>query len=175
MMYEVNYGDYILERFWEKIKVNNQNGCWEWQGSTSQGYGNITINKKRYQTHRLAYETNKGLIPKGMELDHLCRNRICCNPEHLEVVSKEENIRRGLWHKTINWQTLKMFCLRGHPLFGDNLYIDEKHKKRHCKTCRNLNYQKYKSFIVIKNHKSHFLETGTITKLDSLQASSTEE
>jgi hypothetical protein len=81
--------------------IDEATGCWVWQqGKSSAGYGMKWIEvdgaAKRVYAHRLFYERDRGPIPKGMELDHLCRNRGCCNPAHLEVVTKVENIRRGI-------------------------------------------------------------------------------
>lgn len=78
--------------------------CWEWEGGTNlQGYGQVSAPgvKSAQSTgriipvHRLAYRLFKGPIPRGMEIDHLCRNRLCCNPSHLEAVTRTENIRRS--------------------------------------------------------------------------------
>lgn len=75
-----------------KIKIYTNKGCWLWLNSKSpNGYGNF-----RYQSsHRYIYELSKGRVKNGYDLDHLCRNRICCNPNHLEEVMREENSFRG--------------------------------------------------------------------------------
>jgi hypothetical protein len=72
-------------------------GCWIFNGATSNGYG-IVKNADGYPSgaHRLMYEAAKGQIPDGLVLDHLCRVPCCVNPDHLEAVTQEENIRRGL-------------------------------------------------------------------------------
>lgn len=76
--------------------VNAESGCWEWQhAQVGNGYGRGTFDGVEMLSHRYYYEASKGAIPPGLDLDHLCRNRICCNPEHLEAVSRAENARRG--------------------------------------------------------------------------------
>jgi hypothetical protein len=79
------------------IKVN-ENGCWEWQGACDpDGYGAIKFKGKKHNTHKIAYEFyNSTTVEKGLDLDHLCRNRCCCNPDHLEPVTRSVNAKRGL-------------------------------------------------------------------------------
>lgn len=75
--------------------------CWEWTGClNSKGYGCVQIDKKRHLTHRASYQLHIGDIPDGLTLDHLCRNKKCCNPHHLEPVSVGENVRRHLAAQT---------------------------------------------------------------------------
>lgn len=72
--------------------------CWLWTGRlNNKGYGRVTLwaKKRGYMAHRMAYEFAVGPIPDGLEIDHLCRNRICCNPSHLEPVTHQENVRRA--------------------------------------------------------------------------------
>jgi hypothetical protein len=102
-------------------RVERTRGCWPWCGYiTPQGYGryNRTIGGKRraIQAHRLVYETEVGPIPEGMSLDHLCQNKWCVNPHHMEVVTRGENVSRGTenfewknriahWHETGRWES----------------------------------------------------------------------
>lgn len=77
-------------------RINPDNGCWEWQGElNSNGYGRVWRNNKRIMAHRGFYELHRGPIPEGLELDHLCRNKPCVNPAHLEPVTHAENVRRA--------------------------------------------------------------------------------
>ena len=72
-------------------------GCWEWTGArVPGGYGKLTIKGKSVSAHRKFYEDAKGAIPEGYYLDHLCKNRPCVRPDHLEVVTPTENVRRSI-------------------------------------------------------------------------------
>lgn len=84
-------------RFWAKVDVGHPLGCWEWRGQkTLTGYGSFPLERGRgIMAHRFAYQQLVGEIPEGLELDHLCRNRGCVNPDHLEPVTHLENMRRS--------------------------------------------------------------------------------
>lgn len=122
-------------RFWSK--VTKTDGCWLWEGSLSHnGYGifNLTRGeeKRTWRSHRLAYTWLVAPIPEGMQLDHLCRTRRCVNPDHLEVVTEEENKLRGMSVCTLN--ALKTHCKHGHEFTPENTWY-EGHWRR-CRTCR---------------------------------------
>jgi len=85
-----------LEKALQRYIVDEETGCWLWTGATRGGYGRLKLTDHgMMQAHRASYEFHKGKIPEGMCLDHLCRNRSCINPDHLEPVTIQENIRRG--------------------------------------------------------------------------------
>ncbi len=86
----------IEDRFWMKVSKSGADDCWEWLACCVEGYGQFFVaNGKRVKAHRFAYELLVGTIPDGLTLDHLCRNRKCCNPSHLEPVTVAENVLRG--------------------------------------------------------------------------------
>lgn len=71
-------------------------GCWQWTGALNNGYGIIGQDGTTRRVHRVVYEALRGPVPVGLDLDHLCRNRACCNVTHLEPVTRRENLRRGI-------------------------------------------------------------------------------
>lgn len=88
----------ITEAEWRRLSRYEvqPDGCWRWQGSLNHaGYGRIKLRDRWQAIHRAVYEAHRGPIPDGLELDHLCRNRACVNPDHLEPVARQENIRRA--------------------------------------------------------------------------------
>ena len=101
-----------MKRFWDKANVQGPDDCWEWQASTSgDGYGQVQKDGKKYGTHRMAYMLSKGEIPAGMQVAHLCHNKLCCNPNHLEAQTTWQNNverfragRMGAVAKLSDWQ-----------------------------------------------------------------------
>lgn len=81
-----------MHKIMENIKIDELTDCWNWQKSvTSEGYGQLTENKKYWTTHRYAYTRSYGDIPNGMIIRHLCHNRRCCNPNHLALGTQKDN------------------------------------------------------------------------------------
>lgn len=114
--------------------------CWQWTGyKNKKGYGIISYKSKPKQIHRLSYEIYKGRIPKDLTIDHMCRNTLCFNPDHLEAVTLKENILRGFSYAAMNAR--KTHCNHGHE-FSDkntlNYFRKSKYgprKVRECKAC----------------------------------------
>jgi len=105
----------IEERFWPKVRKTES--CWLWTANTTRpmdGYGRVMITPGKFQlAHRVAFELLRGPIPDGKTLDHLCRNSLCVNPEHLEPVSMRENVLRGESPGVIRRR--RGTCDEGHP------------------------------------------------------------
>ena len=120
-------------RWLEKIRVSESrfygdSPCWEWVGCIHPvtGYGQFKFGGHLSNPHRFAYSYFIGTIPTGLEVDHLCRTRHCCNPMHLEAVTVQENRKRRNMHQT--------YCKNGHPFTPDNTYLRNT-KTRACRMC----------------------------------------
>lgn len=124
-----------VDRFAEKVALTDS-GCLEWiAGLNGSGYGTFNaLPGMSVMAHRWSYEHHCGPIPDGLILDHLCRNRACVNPDHLEPVTTQENLLRAVGMGQAN--TAKENCPAGHPYSGDNLYIPPSRANRMCRTCR---------------------------------------
>lgn len=127
------------ERFWIKVQgAGDVESCWIWGGyvDPQTGYGRYTVNAaitgaveqtQVFYAHRYAWEFMHGPVPKGLDLDHLCRNRACCNPWHLEPVTPLVNTSRGIGHGK------ETRCPQGHPYDEANTY--RRGGRRYCRAC----------------------------------------
>ena len=114
-------------------KVDFQDGCWEWQGHITRfGYG--TYGKQNYMVHRVIYEMLVDKLGPEDSIDHLCQNKRCVNPEHMEVVDLIENVMRNDSFYSINHR--KTECINGHEFDESNTYIHPTRGNRHCKKCQ---------------------------------------
>ncbi len=125
----------LIERVLAKVRVD-ASGCWLWLGSTNdQGYGVITLGGRHWRkvrVHRAVYEHFVDAIPEGLTLDHLCRVRNCVNPDHVEPVTRGENVLRGL--TTSGENARKTHCINGHEFAPGNTYR-RPGGKRECRIC----------------------------------------
>lgn len=115
--------------------LHTEAGCWEWVGArSSSGYGTVWIGGVNYLPHRIAYELLVGPIPEGMQMDHLCRNKFCCNPSHVEPVTAKENMARRP-------DVRKSHCKHGHELTVENLIVKRRGSgrvERNCRECERV-------------------------------------
>lgn len=135
----------IIEVFKTKYLLSKE-GCFIWNKSKdSKGYGIFCYKGKRVLAHRFSFITFKDKIPSDLVIDHICKNKLCVNPEHLRLLTRIENVMIGNGIPAIN--SRKILCNNNHPLTGNNLII-KKHKnnklQRVCRICRNNRAKKYR-------------------------------
>ena len=104
-----------------------------WLGTKNpKGYGLFYLAGKMMAAHRFSIEMSAGAIPPNLQVDHLCRNPACVKPEHLELVTPQENVRRG---KAGVLRRARTHCGRGHELTEANVYVDAR-GRHNCRSCR---------------------------------------
>jgi hypothetical protein len=135
-----------VERFWSKVDTSGgPDACWPWIGpKKDNGYGQFQFGGKAASTqviaHRAAFEMRSGAIPAGLQIDHLCRNRPCCNPKHHEPVTQRENLMRG---ETITAAAAaRTHCINGHEFTPENTRRNALgHRK--CRACDRERQRRY--------------------------------
>lgn len=136
-----------IERTFRSIQKTDD--CWTWLGKPANtGYGQIGFgypNRKVRNSHRVVYELLVGGIPEGKQLDHLCRNRLCVNPEHLEPVTQKENLLRGDTIPAKN--KAKTHCVRGHEFTPANTGDYGGRGGRQCKRCVYIRQKQYRQKV----------------------------
>ncbi len=119
-------------------------GCWIWlKGLMPAGYGCFGYKGKTVLAHRISYEVAKGPIPKGLQIDHICRVRCCVNPDHLRCVTIRENVLCGIGVAAQN--LAKTHCRRGHEYTPDNTFsIPSNPRGRRCRECNRIDNMEWK-------------------------------
>jgi hypothetical protein len=132
----------------------SENGCWEWLGGLNhKGYGRLTYNYKGYAAHRFVYELLVGAIPEGLTLDHLCRNKRCVNPAHLEPVTIGVNVMRG--EGLAKQNATKTHCIHGHSLANAKIGLAHGKPTRICQICRRASYSTYRARRRVQVARDH--------------------
>ena len=146
----VNYSmDILPDRIREKIQIDPMTGCWVWIAALDRnGYGRVRWGNGAKFSHRVVFELLTDIPVQGLELDHLCRKVACCNPDHLEAVSHGENVKRGVAGIALKRKySQHLWCPKGHPLFGPNLYAATTKRgyvNKMCRECRARNSRERK-------------------------------
>lgn len=126
------------ETFWQLVR-REETPCWTWMGSIDRGgYGRIGYRGKNTRAHRLAYALVKGPIPEGLELDHLCRNRTCVNPDHLEPVTHQVNAARAARNE---YKRSITHCRNGHEYTPENTHWYR--GDRYCRSCQRAAWRRH--------------------------------
>ena len=133
-----DYQQHVLRKLLSLVDVQ-PNGCWNYTGRIVDGYGRITYHAGGCGAHRIAYMFMVGPIEKGLHIDHVCRNRRCCNPAHLEKVTPLVNRLRSL--ASNGGYMTETHCRRGHDVTGHGVYL-RADGKRICRACTNESHRR---------------------------------
>lgn len=141
---------------WMIKRITFSSGCWIWHGAiTRDGYGYISFDGKRSNAHRVIYLLLCGRIPKDLTCDHLCRNRACVRPDHVELVTAGENVLRGEGPSARNLR--KRACQNGHAFTAANTYTYRSRTNstmRMCRACdRQRHYERYRRISRVAKEK----------------------
>ena len=140
-MTELMHPPHVAERALSRVTVDGR-GCWVFPGVNGQGYGQINDKGKVWRVHRLVRLHLVGPLTPGLQLDHLCRNRACCNPDHLEEVDARTNNLRG--ESMAAYHARQTHCVSGHEFTPENTSIIQG-KVRRCKQCACDREKRYRS------------------------------
>jgi len=130
--------------FWSNVNMPNAQSCWVWKRPSVEGYIIFkTVGPRNIRAHRWIYEHTFGRIPMAKEIHHVCENRRCVNPFHLEVLTRREHVAKHRWHGWAGKNAQKTQCVHGHLLEGDNIYRSPSHpERRQCRKCNQVRSQR---------------------------------
>jgi hypothetical protein len=133
----------IGERIRSRFVVDPATQCWNWTGAISAGsYGSIYYEGRMQKAHRVMWRLERDEIPDGMDLDHLCRNRLCINPDHLEPVTRSENLRRS---PLMDRHSHRTHCIRGHEFTPENTRYKSSNGHRVCRECMRMHIRNWRA------------------------------
>ena len=140
---------FLNDRFWSKVEKTDT--CWLWTGAKNgDGYGSFWFDGGSQLVHRLSWQNEVNDIPKGLIIDHLCRNRACVNVEHMELVTIQDNNQRG---KLGDLRPVQKYCKRGHERTLDNLYFGKSRSGKITSACKRCNLDNSKRRYQLANTK----------------------
>src|SRR6266581_3341479 len=147
----IKYKDFsLMDRFWSRVDVRDVAACWSWlAGRATAGYGVVWTGRCVELAHRLAYQLTVGPIPDGLVIDHLCSNKVCCNPSHMEPVSRGENRARAPLAGVAELHAAQDRCINGHEFTrisdrGERL-PGRARLNRVCRECANSASRSYRA------------------------------
>jgi hypothetical protein len=146
-----------IDRFMQKVSIRDD-GCWQWTGADDiGGYGRFSVGRKEWKAHRFSYCSFVGPIPIGLTLDHLCRNRWCVNPKHLEPVTLRVNLLRGDTFQSRN--ASKTHCDNGHEFTKNNtMMVNGWRQCRECILTRKEKVRRSKGMKIRGRYKTKWQE-----------------
>ena len=133
----------IQQRIMARHTVDAVTGCWNWTGAISAGkYGSIFYEGRMQKAHRVMWRLLRGEIAGGLDLDHLCRNTACINPNHLEPVTRSENLRRS---PLMDRNSKRTHCKRGHEFTPENTRVRSSSGHRTCIACMDMHRRNWRA------------------------------
>ena len=125
------------------VVLDNETGCWNWTGASADGYGQKYYRGRQHNVHRLAAHLWMGFdLESGLCVLHHCDNRMCLNPKHLFIGTKDDN-NQDMCNKGRHWEQRKEHCIHGHRLAGENIYAYPNKKRRCCRECARTRARKW--------------------------------